>query len=235
VYPNHVWHVDLTTVPTSGGFGTTWFPGALPQCWPFCWWVAVVVDHFSRRVMGVGVFRKQPTSMDVRAFLARAISRTSATPKYLICDKGSQFWCDGFKTLCRRRGIRPRYGAVGKHGSIAVVERFILTLKTEGIRGLLIPCRADAFRRAVLSFTDWYNAHRPHTTLGGATPDEVYHALPPAHQQPRYEPRERWPRSSPCARPHAPVRGDPGVKVELRVEFLEGDCRLAVVTLKPAA
>jgi len=25
----------------------------LPQRWPFCWWVGVIVDHFSRRIMGV--------------------------------------------------------------------------------------------------------------------------------------------------------------------------------------
>jgi hypothetical protein len=35
-YCGHVWHVDLTTLPTSG-FWATWFPFALPQCWPFAW------------------------------------------------------------------------------------------------------------------------------------------------------------------------------------------------------
>ncbi len=54
-YANHVWHVDLTTVPT-GGFWTSWLPFALPQCWPFCYWIAVVIDHFSRRVLGVTAF-----------------------------------------------------------------------------------------------------------------------------------------------------------------------------------
>ena len=45
--PNHVWQMDLTTVPIGGGFWTTWLPFALSQRWPFCWWVAVVVDHCS--------------------------------------------------------------------------------------------------------------------------------------------------------------------------------------------
>src|SRR5262249_50288076 len=53
--PNHVWHVDLTTIPIGSGFWTSWLPFALPQRWPFCWWVAVVMDHFSRRVMGFAV------------------------------------------------------------------------------------------------------------------------------------------------------------------------------------
>ena len=29
--PNHVWHVDLTTVPTTAGFWASWLPFALPQ------------------------------------------------------------------------------------------------------------------------------------------------------------------------------------------------------------
>jgi hypothetical protein len=45
--PNHVWHADLTAVPTSADFWAPWLPFALPQCWPFCWWVAVVIDHNS--------------------------------------------------------------------------------------------------------------------------------------------------------------------------------------------
>ncbi len=110
-------------------FWTSWLPFALPQSWPFCWWVAVAVDHFSRRVMGITVFRQQPTSEAVRAFLGRAIHEARAGPKYIVSDKGVQFWSEGFKRWCRRKGIRPRFGAVGRRGSIAVVERLILTLK----------------------------------------------------------------------------------------------------------
>src|SRR2546426_4148100 len=41
--PNHLWHVDLTTVPTALGFWTSWLRFALPQVWPFCWWTATIV------------------------------------------------------------------------------------------------------------------------------------------------------------------------------------------------
>ncbi len=92
--PNHVWHVDLTAVPT-GGLWVPWLPLALPQRWPFCWWLAVVVDHFSRKVMGTAIFRKQPDGQQVIAFLAKTI-RTTAKPKYVICDKGTQSWCKRF-------------------------------------------------------------------------------------------------------------------------------------------
>jgi len=61
-HSNHVWHVDLTAVPTSLGFWAPWLPFALPQCWPFCWWVAVVIDQYSRRIMGIATFNNSPTS-----------------------------------------------------------------------------------------------------------------------------------------------------------------------------
>ena len=53
----------------------------------------------------------------------------------MICDNGKQFWCDAFKAWCDGHGITPRFGAVGRHGSIALVERFILTLKNECKQG----------------------------------------------------------------------------------------------------
>jgi transposase InsO family protein len=59
--PNHVWYVDLTAVPISVGFWAPWLPFSMPQCWPFCWWVAVVIDHYSRHVMGFAMFRSNPT------------------------------------------------------------------------------------------------------------------------------------------------------------------------------
>ncbi len=89
--PGEVWHVDLTTVPTGSGFWVPWAPFALPQSWPFCWWVGVVVDHFSRAVVGFAIFRDDPTSGDIQSFLDRAIRSADCSPKYIITDKGRQF------------------------------------------------------------------------------------------------------------------------------------------------
>jgi len=61
--PNQIWNVDLTTIPTAGGFWVPWIPWAMPQRWPFCWWVGVIVDHFSRRIMGFGVLVQRLFSM----------------------------------------------------------------------------------------------------------------------------------------------------------------------------
>ena len=207
----------------------------MPQCWPFCWWLAVVIDHYSRRAMGFAIFPKRPDSLSVRRFLGRTITRTNATPKYLICDKDSIFWCGALKRWCKSKTIRPRYGVVGKHGSIAVVERFIKTMKDEGTHKIMIPQRRAGFRRELNSFIAWYNEHRPHATLEGKTPNEVYFHLRPANRRPRIEPRRRWPQSAPCAKPRTLIAGQPGDRFTLQVGFQNGKRHLPIVLLKRAA
>jgi transposase InsO family protein len=223
-------------VPTGIGFWVPWLPFSLPQCWPFCHWVAVVVDHFSRRVMGCTAFKSQPTSEAVRGFLGRAIAKAQKTPRYIVCDRGPQFDCAGFRTWCKCRGIKPpRYGAIGRHGSIAVVERFILTMKCVLACLLLVPYRREAFLRELSAVVEWYNQFRPHSWLGGKTPNEVYFGRFPANRRPRFEPRTDWPRNSACAKPWALVRGGPGARLILEVSFHSGKKHMPIVKLKRAA
>ena len=55
--------------------------------------------------------------------LGQTLRRLRVTPKYIVCDRDSIFDCDAFRRWVKREGIcPPRYGAVGKHGSIAVIE-----------------------------------------------------------------------------------------------------------------
>src|SRR5262245_9561491 len=74
-HTHHVWHCDLTTVPTSRGLWTSKFPFSLPLRWPFCWWLVVLADQYSRRILNVELFRKKPTSEQVVEVIARAVQR----------------------------------------------------------------------------------------------------------------------------------------------------------------
>jgi hypothetical protein len=88
-YENHVWNADFTAVPIRGGFWSALPPFAWLQCWPFCWWVAVVQDMFSRKVMGFAVFKKRPSSPDAQDFLERVFDAVGHKPKYLVTDQDS--------------------------------------------------------------------------------------------------------------------------------------------------
>ena len=202
--PNHTWNVDLTTIDTSGT-STPWPPYCAPPSKPFTWWIAVIVDHFSRRAMGFAVFPKQPSAKAMTRVLDRAIARVGAAPKYTVTDQGVQFR-NVFKRWGRRPGIAPRFGAVGKHGSIAVTERFILSLKTELLRKILVPFDSTDLRRSIARHFDWYNEYRPHRSLGGATPLEVYRGAQPANERRRISPRSRYPAEGVCAKPQSAAR-----------------------------
>ncbi len=228
--PNHIWHVDLTVVPTTAGFWVPWMPFSKLQCWPFCWWVAVIIDQFSRRVTGFALFTKSPTSTDICRFLDRVTKRAGAKPKHIIADKGRQFFCATFKNWCRKRGFQPRYGAVGKHGSIAILERFIRSMKTECTRRILVPLGLDAMRDELGSYVTWYNRHRPHQALDGLTPAEMYRGSAPAGRAVGFEPRPRWPAA--CDGSRQPKRAR---LLHLIVRFVEGRRHLPIVELARAA
>ena len=167
--------------------------------------------------------------MEVCAFLGRAIRRAGSKPKSIITDKGKEFDCWQFKSWCRRRDIALRFGAIGKHGSIAVVERFIRSMKSECTRRILVPYRLDAMQRELGFYTTWYNEHRPHMRLAGRTPAEAYDARAPARDAPGSEPRPRW-RHAVGER-----RGRPGARLALASRYVDNRRHLPVVELKQAA
>ena len=95
-------------------------------------------------------------------------------PKHIISDPASVFTGDVFAELLRRWNIKPRFGAVGKHGSIAVTERVIKTLKYEWLRRAAIIKGFDHLSLLCTEFETWYNSWRPHMTLDGLRPDDAY-------------------------------------------------------------
>jgi hypothetical protein len=185
--------------------------------------------------MGFAVFEGPPSSAEVQQFFGRAIRTIGALPKYLITDHGTQFTDDDFRQWCDQRRIRQRFGAVGKCGSLAVVERFIRTMKNEGTQRFLVSANRAAFQRELDHLAAWYNGDRPHTALDAATPDEIYYGKQSACVKWRFEPRSKWPRGAPCAAPDAPVRGRPGTRLEVNVRYRAGRKHLPIVTVRRVA
>ena len=128
-----------------------------------------------------------------------------------------------------------RYGAVGKHGSISIIERFLRTMKSEGTRRIQVPFRRDRLRRELTFSMRWYNGHRPHGALEVRTPDEIYYGRPPACRRLRIELRPRWPHGSKCASPQAPRAPDDSGDLAVEARFLGGHPHLPIVSLRRAA
>ncbi len=161
-HPNHVWSIDTTELSCWG-------------LWPIQ--VCVVIDHFSRKVMAAAPLEGRNAGW-INNALECAIER-HGSPKHIISDQGSVFTGDVFVELLDSWNIEPRLGAIGKHGSIAVTERVIKTLKYEWLKRVSFIRGFDHLVTLCEEFEDWYNTWRPHMTLDGFRPDDVYYDRKP--------------------------------------------------------
>ena len=152
--PDRLWVADITYVPTSAG----WL------------YLAVVVDVWSRRVVGWAMARQMPTQL-VRDALTMAVTRRQ--PKHGLIhhsDQGSQYTSTAFGELCRSAGIRQSMGSVGDALDNALCESFFATLETELIARRRFATQAEA-RREVFGFIEgFYNTRRSHSALGYISP-----------------------------------------------------------------
>jgi transposase InsO family protein len=156
-YPNHVWSADRTRV-------WRW------RIWPT--WALVALDHFSRKVVASCPL-EGPNAGWVAEALATAFRR-HGPPKHIITDQEGIFTGEAFAELLRDWDIKHRFGAVGKHGSIAVTERVIRTLKYEWLRRVPVIRGLDHLEQLLADFALYYNTWRPHSTLKGAIPDTIH-------------------------------------------------------------
>jgi hypothetical protein len=157
---------------------------------------------------------------------------------YIVSDHGTQFQSE-YRAWCDMNGVKPRFGAIGKHGSIALTERCIRSLKDECLRLILVPYRLEAMISELELYVGWFNEHRPHQGLGGKTPSEPFEGKGAARDGPRWETGVRGPcscsRSRPSAAAPVVLRDEAGTAVELVVTRVEGRAHLPVVELRRAA
>ena len=161
-YPNHVWSIDTTKALCWG-------------LWPIQ--VLVAIDHFSRKVVCVAPLEGPNAGWIIEA-LDQAMQKYGA-PKHIISEQAKVFVGDAFAALLSQWNIKPRFGGVGKHGSIAVTERVIKTLKHEWLQRVPIIKGFDHLTLLCTQFESWYNAWRPHMTLEGMRPDDLYYSRKP--------------------------------------------------------
>ena len=140
----------------------------------------MLLDVFSRFPVAARVFFKEPTACEM-AEIVEAASRKQGVPRHFISDQGSQFTSLFVREVLAHLGIKQRFGAIGKTGSIAIIERFWRTMKEM----LLLKGRPplsihDLWSRVEVGLV-YYALWKPHQGLSGATPAEMYYGRRPAH------------------------------------------------------
>jgi putative transposase len=151
--PDRLWVADITYIPTWAGF----------------LYLAVVVDAWSRRVVGWAMATHLRTELVLDA-LNMALAQRQPTEVIHHSDQGCQYTSFAFGRRCELTGVRPSMGSVGDAYDNAMCESFFATLECELLDRERFPTQAAA-RLAVFEYIEgWYNLHRRHSALDYRSP-----------------------------------------------------------------
>ena len=153
--PNQVWAADITYIPMARGF----------------MYLVAVMDWATRKVLAFRVSNTLDTTFCTEA-LKEALLKYGK-PEIFNTDQGSQFTSAEFTGVLKTWGVDISMDGRGRCHDNIFVERLWRTVKYECIH--LNAFEDGRHLRDVLgSYFEWYNRERPHTALGGESPDTLY-------------------------------------------------------------
>jgi putative transposase len=155
--PNQLWVADLTYARTMSGFI----------------YVALVIDVFSRMIVGWQVSRSLHADLALAAF-EQAIWRRDDRLEGLVhhSDRGSQYTAIRYAERLSEVGALASVGTTGDSYDNALAETTIGLLKTE-LLNLRKPWNGlEGVEFALLGYIDWFNTRRIHHQIGGIPPAE---------------------------------------------------------------
>ena len=152
--PDQVWVTDITYIKTHEG----WL------------YLCVVIELFSRRVVGWSAQSRMTTDLALQALLM-AVWRRKPTYRVTVhSDQGAQFTSREWQIFLNQHNLEPSMSRRGNCHDNAVAESFFQLLKRERIRRRTYPTRNDA-RRDVFEYIElFYNPKRKHTNNGMLSP-----------------------------------------------------------------
>ena len=150
---NTAWAGDMTYIPTREG----WL------------YLAVVLDLFSRRIVGWAVGEAITAELACRALDMAWYSRSVAPGLIFHSDRGSQYASRRYTDLLVGRGIKASMSRKGNCWDNACSETLFGSLKVERLHGLQFQSHREA-KDVTLDWLLWYNGSRMHSTLGYLSP-----------------------------------------------------------------
>ena len=155
---NQVWAADITYIPMRRGF----------------MYLFAIIDWYSRKVIAWEL----SNTLDV-GFCLKCLRRAIllyGPPEIINTDQGCHFTSEQWRECVQTAGIRISMDGRGRWLDNVVIERFWRTIKYEDIylKSYANPLELE---KGIGQFVLRYNAVRPHRSLSGATPDEVFNRL----------------------------------------------------------
>jgi transposase InsO family protein len=153
-HPDTVYVGDITYIPTREG----WL------------YLAVVLDLFSRAVVGWAMDSRMKTDLVKDAMLMAIWKRKPAQGLIFHSDRGSQYASDNYRETLKTHGVKASMSKKGDCWDNAVAESFFHTLKIELIHHCDFATREEA-RTAIFEYIEvFYNRQRLHSSNGYEAP-----------------------------------------------------------------
>ena len=152
--PDRVWVTDITYIKTHEGWS----------------YLSVVIDLFSRRVVGWSMQSRMTTDLALQALLSAVWRRKPKTKVMIHSDQGSQFTSKEWQSFLNKHNLIASMSRRGNCHDNAVAESFFQLLKRERIRRRTYLTR-DAARQDVFDYIEmFYNPNRKHTNNSMLSP-----------------------------------------------------------------
>jgi transposase InsO family protein len=151
--PNRVWSGDIT------------------YCWTEEGWLylAVVVDLFSRRVVGFAMAGRMTRQLVINALRMACFQRRPGAGLIFHSDRGSQYASADFQRQLKAFSMRGSMSRKGDCWDNAVTETLFGSLKVERLAGMRLATRRAA-QDEIMDWLTFYNHRRLHSTLGYVSP-----------------------------------------------------------------
>ena len=152
--PNQAWGSDITYLWTQQG----WI------------YLAVIIDLYSRRVVGWSIDRRMKKALVIRALMMAVNLRKPPPGLIHHSDRGSQYASHDYQKLLKQHGMICSMSRKGNCWDNSPVERFFGSLKREWTGDRWYRTRQEAIADVREYVAVYYNSRRLHSTLGYSTP-----------------------------------------------------------------
>lgn len=154
--PNQSWVTDITYIKTNEG----WL------------YLAVVVDLYSRRVIGWSIKSRMTKELALDALLMTIWRRSPINNVLAHSDQGSQYTSHDWSSFLKQHGLEGSMSRRGNCHDNAVAESFFQLLKRERVKRKIYSTREDA-RTDIFEYIEiFYNVNRRHGSNNQLSPVE---------------------------------------------------------------
>ena len=154
--PNQIWVSDVTYFKLE----------------PSHFYVCVIIDLFSRKVISYKISKKNSTQLITSTFKLACETRQPGLGLIFHSDRGSRYTSHRFQQLLHEHGMIQPFSNSGRPHDNAVAESFFASFKKEELYRKNYSSERE-FKQGVNSYIVFYNQQRSHRTLKNQTPEQV--------------------------------------------------------------